>query len=190
MAGKQTRGRQSIEMRQIKNEDDKLVRFSKRKSSIYKKASELAILCDAKVGVVIFSPKGRPYSFAHPSIESIANQFLNQNPSQNGGANTLIEFHRLRVNELNQQHKKLVDQVEADRARGELLKIMTEGHSGKGWWEAPTKELNLEELKQMKAQMVELKQNLQSSINKRYQGAPSIQGESSKKRNNRNIGQV
>ncbi|KAI6705576.1 hypothetical protein NL676_008538, partial [Syzygium grande] len=160
MAGRRTRGRR-IEMRQVENKEDKLITFSKRRSGIYKKASELVTLCGSEVGVAIFSPTGKPYSFAHPSIDSIGNRFLNPNHPQNDGADTLVEsYRRLRINELNQQHEELIDQVTDDRAQGKMLKRVTEGRDGEGWWEAPMEELNLEELKQMKAQMLELRRNL------------------------------
>ncbi|XP_048132172.1 agamous-like MADS-box protein AGL61 [Rhodamnia argentea] len=119
MARRQTRGRQPTIMRQIENVEDKLITFSKRRSGIYKKASELATLCGSEVGVVTFSPAGKPYSFADQSIGSIANRFLGQNPPQNDGADTLVEsYRRLRIGKLNQQYDELVNQVEADKARG------------------------------------------------------------------------
>ncbi|XP_030550072.1 agamous-like MADS-box protein AGL62 [Rhodamnia argentea] len=185
MAGKSTRGRRPIQMRLIEGEGHKLITFSKRRSGIYKKASELVTLCGSEVGVTIFSPTGKPYSFAHPSIDLIGNRFLNQNHPQNDGVDTVVEsYRRLRINELNQQQDELVDQVKSDKAREKMLKRVTEGRDGQGWWEAPIEELNLEELKQLKSQMLELQRNLWSSINQMSQGATSNQGESSNRRNN------
>jgi hypothetical protein len=40
------------------------VRFSKRRSGLFKKAFELSVLCDAQVALVVFSPAGRLYEFA------------------------------------------------------------------------------------------------------------------------------
>jgi len=185
MAGRRTPRRRRVEMKQVENEEDKLITFSKRRSGIYKKASELVTLCGSEVGVAIFSPSGKPYSFAHPSIDSIATRFRNRNHPQNVGANNLVEsYRRLRIDELNQQHDELVDQINDDKARGKTLKQMTEERDGEGWWEAPIEELSLEELKQTKARMVELRRNLQGSITVRNQGAPSSEGETSNQRNN------
>ncbi|XP_030446038.2 agamous-like MADS-box protein AGL29 [Syzygium oleosum] len=176
MAERRTRGHRRTEMRQVENEQDKLTTFSKRRFGIYKKASELVTLCGLEVGVAIFSPTGRPYSFAHPSIDSIANRFLNQNDPQIDGADTLVEsYRRLRMNELNQQHDELVNQVKADKALGKRLKRRTEERDSEGWWEAPIEQLNLEELEQMKARMLELRGNLRSSIPLRNQGESSNQ---------------
>jgi hypothetical protein len=45
------------------------VTFSKRRNGIFKKARELAILCDAEVGLVIFSSTGRLYEYASTRLE-------------------------------------------------------------------------------------------------------------------------
>lgn len=45
-----------------------------------KKLSEMVTLCGDEVGVVIFSPFGKPYSFGYPFTKSMANGFLKQNP--------------------------------------------------------------------------------------------------------------
>lgn len=163
MEGKKTKGRQKIEMKKIENEDDRLITFSKRRSGIYKKASELVTLCGAEVGVVIFSPAGKPFSFGHPSVESVANRFLRQNPPPGQGDNThpLVEAHRrVRINELNQQYNELLSLLEAEKEQGKALQKLTKARGNKGWWEVPTEELGYQELKQMNAQLEELHKNL------------------------------
>lgn len=51
-------------IRRIDNSTSRQVTFSKRRSGLLKKAKELAILCDAEVGVLIFSSTGKLYDFA------------------------------------------------------------------------------------------------------------------------------
>ncbi|CAA6657720.1 unnamed protein product [Spirodela intermedia] len=53
-----------------------MVSFSKRRSGLFKKAAELAILCGAEIAAVVFSPAGKPFSFGHPSVEAIADRLL------------------------------------------------------------------------------------------------------------------
>ncbi|KAG7963506.1 hypothetical protein I3843_09G121900 [Carya illinoinensis] len=158
--GKRTRGRQKIEMKRIENEDDRLITFSKRRSGVYKKASELATLCGAEVAVVVFSPAGKPFSFGHPSVESVTSRFLNQNPDPHGDrTHPLVEAHRrVRINELSQQYSELVNQLEVERERGKELQKLTKARPGedKGWWEAPIEELSCEEVQKMDASLREL----------------------------------
>ncbi|MFQ6664635.1 hypothetical protein Gotur_031688 [Gossypium turneri] len=70
--GKKTRGKLKIEVKIIENEDDRLISFSKRCISIYKKISELSTLCGGEFLFIIFSPTGKLYLFGHPSIETVS----------------------------------------------------------------------------------------------------------------------
>jgi MADS-box transcription factor, plant len=57
-------GRGKIVIRRIDNSTSRQVTFSKRRSGLFKKAKELAILCDAEVGLVVFSSTSRLYEYA------------------------------------------------------------------------------------------------------------------------------
>ncbi|URE14458.1 MADS-box transcription factor [Musa troglodytarum] len=57
-------GRGKIVIRRIDNSASRQVTFSKRRNGLLKKAKELAILCDAEVGVAVFSGTGRLYDYA------------------------------------------------------------------------------------------------------------------------------
>ncbi|KAK8642589.1 hypothetical protein V6N13_011928 [Hibiscus sabdariffa] len=62
-------GRGKIVIRRIDNSTSRQVTFSKRRNGLLKKAKELAILCDAEVGVMIFSSTGKLYDFASTSAK-------------------------------------------------------------------------------------------------------------------------
>nr|CAA71739.1 DEFH125 protein [Antirrhinum majus] len=64
-------GRGKIVIQRIDKSTSRQVTFSKRRSGLLKKAKELAILCDAEVGVVIFSSTGKLYEFSSTSMKSI-----------------------------------------------------------------------------------------------------------------------
>ncbi|PRQ48383.1 putative transcription factor MADS-MIKC family [Rosa chinensis] len=57
-------GRGKIVIRRIDNCTSRQVTFSKRRKGLIKKAKELAILCDAEVGLLIFSSTGKLYECA------------------------------------------------------------------------------------------------------------------------------
>ncbi|KAE8692544.1 protein MIZU-KUSSEI 1-like [Hibiscus syriacus] len=61
-------GRRKIEMKKIENLNSRQVTFSKRRNGLLKKAKELSILCDAEVGVIIFSGTGKVYQWSSTSI--------------------------------------------------------------------------------------------------------------------------
>ncbi|KAG8068620.1 hypothetical protein GUJ93_ZPchr0005g15651 [Zizania palustris] len=59
-------GRGKIEIKRIENSTNRQVTFSKRRAGILKKAREIGVLCDAQVGVVIFSSAGKLYDYCSP----------------------------------------------------------------------------------------------------------------------------
>ncbi|XP_044954827.1 MADS-box transcription factor 23-like isoform X1 [Hordeum vulgare subsp. vulgare] len=52
-------------MEKIENTTSRQVTFSKRKGGLFKKARELGVLCDAEVGVLLFSNTGRLYDYSN-----------------------------------------------------------------------------------------------------------------------------
>uniref|UniRef100_A0A0E0CGD4 MADS-box protein n=1 Tax=Oryza meridionalis TaxID=40149 RepID=A0A0E0CGD4_9ORYZ len=60
-------GRGKIEIKRIENATNRQVTFSKRRGGLLKKANELAVLCDARVGVVIFSSTGKMFEYCSPT---------------------------------------------------------------------------------------------------------------------------
>ena len=59
--------RGKTEMKRIENATSRQVTFSKRRNGLLKKAFELSVLCDAEVGLIVFSPRGKLYEFASAS---------------------------------------------------------------------------------------------------------------------------
>ncbi|XWS24008.1 hypothetical protein CRYUN_Cryun28dG0064400 [Craigia yunnanensis] len=68
-------GRGKIVIRRIDNSTSRQVTFSKRRNGLLKKAKELAILCDAEVGVMILSTTGKLYDFASTSMRSVIERY-------------------------------------------------------------------------------------------------------------------
>lgn len=71
-------GRGKVELKKIENPTNRQVTFSKRRMGLFKKANELAILCDAQIGVIIFSGSGRMYEYSSPPwrIASVFDRYL------------------------------------------------------------------------------------------------------------------
>jgi hypothetical protein len=53
------------------NSTNRQVTISKRRGGLLKKANELAVLCDARVGVVIFSSTGKMFEYYSPTYRLI-----------------------------------------------------------------------------------------------------------------------
>lgn len=68
-------GRGKIVIRRIDNSTSRQVTFSKRRSGLFKKAKELAILCDAEVGLVVFSSTSRLYEYSSSSMKNVIERY-------------------------------------------------------------------------------------------------------------------
>ena len=65
------RKRGKVELRRIEDRTSRQVRFSKRRSGLFKKAFELSVLCDTEVALVVFSPAGRLYEFVSSNTRHV-----------------------------------------------------------------------------------------------------------------------
>jgi hypothetical protein len=115
-------GQQRIEIRRIESDEAQQVCFSKCRAGIFKKASELSILCGADVAAGVFSPTGKGFSFGHPSIESILDCFTDTSPGSRASGGLDISFEGdddHAVSELNRQYGELRAKLDAEKARQE-----------------------------------------------------------------------
>nr|AQM52284.1 FYF2 [Monotropa hypopitys] len=67
--------RGKTQLKRIENTSSRQVTFSKRKSGLLKKAFELSVLCDAEVGLIIFSTSGKLYEFSSSNINKTIERY-------------------------------------------------------------------------------------------------------------------
>ncbi|XP_022768505.1 agamous-like MADS-box protein AGL21 [Durio zibethinus] len=84
-------GRGKIVIRRIDNSTNRQVTFSKRRNGLLKKAKELAILCDAEVGVMIFSSTGKLYDFSSNSMRSVIERYNKTEEHQLGNPTSEVK---------------------------------------------------------------------------------------------------
>ncbi|XP_060169281.1 agamous-like MADS-box protein AGL62 [Lycium barbarum] len=171
MAKKPSMGRQKIKIAKIEVKNHLQVTFSKRRSGLFKKASELCTLCGVEIVIVVFSPARKVFSFGHPNVESIIDRFLsrnniNNNPIANNSLH-LVEAHRnASVRGLNLQLTQILGELETEKKRGESLDQMRKTSQSQYWWEAPISQLDLHELEQLKDSMEDLKKIVTNQASK------------------------
>ncbi|XP_060218719.1 MADS-box protein SOC1-like [Lycium barbarum] len=90
--------RGKTQLRRIENATSRQVTFSKRRNGLLKKAFELSVLCDAEVGLVIFSPRGKLYEFTSSSMQEIIERYKRHTKDK--------VQHENQSAEVNMQHTK------------------------------------------------------------------------------------
>ncbi|TVU05768.1 hypothetical protein EJB05_48951, partial [Eragrostis curvula] len=112
-------GRGKIVIQRIENSTSRQVTFSKRRSGLFKKAKELAILCDAEVGLVVFSSTGRLYEFASTSMKSVIERYNEAKEDHNMAISASAEAKlwqreagslRQQLHNLQEHHRQLLGQ--------------------------------------------------------------------------------
>ncbi|CAL9202954.1 MADS-box transcription factor 51 isoform X3 [Musa acuminata AAA Group] len=142
------RGR--VEMRRIEDRTSRQVRFSKRRSGLFKKAFELAVLCDAEVALLVFSPGGKLYEFSSvSSLESTLDRYQTFTNAENvvrklddNAQNRDEEFSLLEANsKVLEIGKRLVETNLAEMNAEELGKLEEDLCSALKWATSRKKQL-------------------------------------------------
>ncbi|KAK8489802.1 hypothetical protein V6N13_078124 [Hibiscus sabdariffa] len=151
----------------VKDSSSRQVTFSKRRTGLFKKANELATLCAAQVAIVVFSPGGKPYSFGHPSVEVVAERFLNQDGKRRVSIPGQVVDQsqgEAKVGRLGRQLNTVLTLLQAETKRGEVLNEAIRESRRKLKHPKPIKELDLDELLEMKESMEEFHENVRGRV--------------------------
>ncbi|XP_062120558.1 agamous-like MADS-box protein MADS3 isoform X2 [Humulus lupulus] len=97
-------GRGKVVLERIENKINRQVSFSKRRNGLLKKAYELHVLCDAEVGLIIFSSRGKLYEFGSSDLNTIVERYRqctyasqNNNIEGEEPQNLILEIPKLKA---------------------------------------------------------------------------------------------
>ncbi|XP_058738469.1 agamous-like MADS-box protein AGL62 [Vicia villosa] len=168
-------GRQKTEMKKMSNESHLQVTFSKRRSGLFKKASELCTLCGVDIALVVFSPSEKVFSFGHPNIYTVIDRYLSLSPPENNDTLQFIEAHRsVNVRELNAQLTEINNTLDAEKKLGDELSRIRKAVEAQFWWACPFDGMNMAQLELLKKALEQLKTLVVEHADKvLIQGAPS-----------------
>ncbi|CAA3014073.1 MADS-box protein defh21 [Olea europaea var. sylvestris] len=143
-------GRGKIEVKRIENKTSRQVTFSKRRTGLLKKTHELSVLCDAQIGLIVFSSKGKlfEYSSSPSSMRQIIERYMQAKGTsilqRDTGMGEVSNYNEQLHTEMKRMKRKTIDlQLSVQRYQGNV----------------DMNSLKLEEL-------VELEHQLEISVNK------------------------
>ncbi|CAK7324305.1 unnamed protein product [Dovyalis caffra] len=131
--------RRKIEIKKIEKKEYLKVAHSKRHTGLFKKAKKLCQLSpNTKIAVITSTPGGKPLFYGHPSVDSIVDPFLANYYSRScssGGSDN-------------------------------IQKSSSPKRLERSWWDLSIEDMNLnmDELKQYKASMEVLKNNVTAKL--------------------------
>ncbi|XP_012571563.1 MADS-box protein AGL24-like isoform X2 [Cicer arietinum] len=67
--------RKKITIKKIDDKTARQVTFSKRRKGLFKKAEELSVLCDAEVGLIVFSSTGKLFDYCSTSMKDTITRY-------------------------------------------------------------------------------------------------------------------
>nr|QWX93778.1 MADS-box protein 39 [Cunninghamia lanceolata] len=70
-------GKIKIPIKKLEIPNKRQVCFSKRMMGIFKKASELSIMCGAEIAIIVYSPAGKAFTFGSPDIDFVVDKYQN-----------------------------------------------------------------------------------------------------------------
>ncbi|KAL8045156.1 hypothetical protein ABFX02_08G094400 [Erythranthe guttata] len=150
---KKTMGRRKIEIKKIEKRSSLQVTFSKRRMGLFRKASELSVLCGAEIAILVQSPANKIFSYGHPSVETLFHRY------QTGGggeaASSIIPYREDGRSKYDEAVRKL-----------EIVKrSMKQESSITGfWWDEPLDDMELYELEDYVDAMEALNDNVSRRV--------------------------
>ncbi|KAL8133190.1 hypothetical protein AgCh_008595 [Apium graveolens] len=120
--------RGKIQMKRIENPVHRQVTFCKRRAGFLKKAKELSVLCDAEIGVFIFSAHGKLYDLATKgTMQGLVDKYLNSTR----GADPQIKDHQATEKQVQDTKMEIDVQKNEIDILQKSLRYMSGGGTGK-----------------------------------------------------------
>ncbi|OWM71311.1 agamous-like MADS-box protein AGL61 [Punica granatum] len=144
--GRRGRSRRRTELKKIEDKNAREVTFTKRRGGLFRKASELSVLCGAEVAIIAYSPHGNPFVYGAPSASKVLRRFLGSTSavedSKSGDAMSFSCGADPRLSEYMRREREMLSRLEEARTR--KIEAECKGQPQR-WWEDPMEDIAEEE---------------------------------------------
>jgi hypothetical protein len=155
------------------DKNSRQVTFSKRRSGLFKKCSELALLCAADLAVIVFSEAGNVFAFGSPSVDAVLSRYV---PLPAGAPVPAAAHHvgidedddRQALEEMCQAKEATAKQLASEIERMDLIgyKVIKAQGERRFWWEADVEALGEAELPEFARSLERLRDNVRRHADK------------------------
>lgn len=160
---RRSKGRSKIEIKKIENQDRCHVTFSKRRTGLINKASELCVLCGAEIAIITASPGKKVFAFGHPSPDAVIDRYLLRGSC--GGDDLGARAAAREAREGYAEAKRAL--LEAEQRREDVTEIWPDlAAGGKFLWEVSVEGMGLEDLEQFVQSLEEMRDGVREVLNK------------------------
>ncbi|KAM7266644.1 hypothetical protein ACFE04_004541 [Oxalis oulophora] len=172
MKGRKSIGRQKIPMEKIEAKTNLQVTFSKRRTGLFNKAAELSVLSGAQIAVLVLSPKEKPYTFAHPDLNTVLTAYLNNDhtPSSFNSTNNNNNNNKLTpcdIKKFNDEYDEALKEIEKLEKEKEKM-TSTDHRNNMFWWESLNEDdMSYEELEEYVKALEGLERNIKATLQQR-----------------------
>ncbi|XP_047314189.1 agamous-like MADS-box protein AGL62 [Impatiens glandulifera] len=147
----------------MEKESNLQVTFSKRRTGVFKKCSELTTLCGVQMLTIVFSPGKKVFTFGHPSVDKIINRIMGTNDASSSmglsrETQQLVESQQLsNVQDLNNQIMQVQEQLEVAKQRGKVIAEALQAGREQRWWERPMENMTYPQLEMVRGSLENMK---------------------------------
>ncbi|XP_057836666.2 agamous-like MADS-box protein AGL29 [Cryptomeria japonica] len=146
-------GRVKIPMKRIENPNSRQVCFSKRRMGVFKKASEVSVLCGAQIAIIVFSPAGKAFTFGNPDTDFVVDKY--QNIPAHVNDKKLQKSWRLE-----QEYNFLLRELDAEKKRNENLKRLETNNKADSWCRRDIECLQLHQVREFSDSLNRFKERI------------------------------
>jgi hypothetical protein len=154
---KKSTWRKKIEIKKLDKQANKQVTLSKRRQGLFRKASELCVLCDVRAAIIVFSPADNLYCFGQPDTDAIVDSYVRGT----------TEFEDLKsaensenYKEYNKQYEEALKMLELEKKKLADAENLAKFWNTYDWWNDTIDDMSCDQLEQFMVSIYELRNKI------------------------------
>ncbi|KAK2351991.1 agamous MADS-box protein AGL62 [Trifolium repens] len=154
---KKSSGRKKIEIKKLDKQSNKQVTFSKRRQGLFRKASELCVLCDVHAAIIVFSPANNLYCFGQPNTDAIVDSYV-RGTTEFEDLKTAENSENYKV--YNKQYEEALKMLELEKKKLADAENLAKFWNTYDWWNDSIDDMSCDQLEQFMVSIYELRNKL------------------------------